>query len=296
MPETGGKSDNMVCPKCGAFQIRAEACNKCGVVVQKYMAAQEAQVADHPEPVTENAASSSGSGMRIFGIFAGMVVVGVLLKVVGPQLGFGEHEFQKELRETPFFQSLQLNDPRAFNSLKSMVEKGIEKGESAKSLTLKVQQYSGTLLKKHLPHASDEATIGFFNEMLDLLDRISRVSSKACYQLLFPQRGGNAAAMNHFTRQDYDNILNALVPVIETAAKDPQLLPDSEDAQTLLQAMGPGLAEEYGEDLLLFQQTSRLLPDEQGKVCDMSLSIYERALNLSPKKSSLLLRHMVSQG
>ncbi len=53
---------NMICPACGHFQEQADECSKCGIIIAKYKAADDAPV---ESAVTREPRSGSGNGFPV---------------------------------------------------------------------------------------------------------------------------------------------------------------------------------------------------------------------------------------
>jgi len=80
--------------------------------------------------------------------------------------------------------------------------------------------------------------------------------------------------------------------MVHSAVHTPQPLPDAVRAEALLAPIADRLRDEYGSDLVLFQQKPTDTAGRQ-KVCAIAISLYKDVESLPQSDASLLLRYLL---
>lgn len=284
---------NMMCPKCGAFQKKKEVCEKCGVVVAKFQSIAE----ETTQTSTKHVEKSPGRELppiRI-SVFAIIFVVFIAAAIYGLSKLGGDNEFDKHMQAIPIFNVIKENDPAAYEKLETMLRNSIRNRESNRQIIARVQEFSTSLVKKYVPRASDDAVDVYAQDLLDLIKDAKNNSPTLCYDLLFPEKYSRPEILEYIEKNVNKHFLDTIALVIKTAVQNPQPPPDPKRSQELLNTLVEPITDKFGDDLQLFAKTSHN-KIEKKKMCTMSIEIYRRILLLKKKNASMLFRYLIVQG
>ena len=286
------EGENMLCPKCGTFQLQAMQCHKCGVVVAKFQRTppQEATPADRAPGQEPTAAPAKTGGLIAFVIFC--IVTGSAW--VGFKLINNEASIDERMQDIAIYQMLKASDPVAYENFKRLIIKQVEMGATKKQIFARAQAFGAGLMKRYLPKASDAAVDNYAQEMRRVLHDARAQSPSLCYDLMYPERYSRVEVRQFMEAQIDTGYLDAIGGVIQSASQSPQPLPDVVRAAELLETALMPVAQRHGDDMLLFQKRSHSAAEKR-KVCDMGTDIYEKILLMSQANASLALRYMMMQ-
>ena len=284
---------NMICPKCGAFQKKKEVCEKCGVVVDKFQSIAQEKTQTSTKPV-EKSPGRKIPPIRI-PVFAIITLVFIAAAIYGlPKLS-GDKEFDKHMQEIPIFNVIKENDPAAYEKLETILRNSIRNREPKSQIIARVQEYSASLVKKYVPRASDDAVDDYAQDLLDLIKDAKSDSPSICYDLLYPKRYSQPEVLNYIEKNIDKDFLDTIALVIKTAVQNPQPPPDPKRSQELLNTLVEPITDKFGDDLQLFAKASHN-KREKKKMCTMSIEIYKRILLLKKENASMLFRYLIAQG
>jgi hypothetical protein len=203
-------------------------------------------------------------------------------------------QVDRQIRHIALYSEIAESDPQTYEKLKEVVSEGASNGESAGAIESKILPIAMATLPRYVPKASDQSVITFISLTTSELKELNGTDSDACYQFLFPQKFPSAGV----AAQDVDDttknrLLQAMADVVQSATHDPQPLPDRYESEALLKPISNELAQKYGTDIFLLQNTPKDQA-ERGKLCSLVSDLYERVLKLPPRQSSEVLRDMFS--
>ncbi len=284
---------NMICPKCGAFQKKKAVCEKCRVVVDKFQSIAQETTQTSTKPV-EKSPRRELPPIRI-PVFAIIIVVFIAAAIYGlPKLS-GDKEFNKHMQEIPIFNVIKENDPAAYEKLGTLLRNSIRNREPKSQVIARVQDYSASLVKKYVPRASDDAVDDYAQKLLDLVRDAKSNSPSLCYDLLYPKRISRPEVLDYIEKNLNEGFLDTIALVIKTSVQNPQPPPDPKRSQELLNTLVEPITNKYGDNLKLFAKTSHN-KIEKKKMCTMSIDIYKRILLLKKENASMLFRYLIRQG
>ena len=284
---------NMICPKCGAFQKKKEACEKCGVFVDKFHPIAPETTQTNTQPVEKSPERKPPStGIPVFPI---VIVVFIAAAIYGVSKLGGDSEFDKHMQEIPIFNVIKENDPAAYEKLETMLRNSIRSREPIRKIKARVQEFSTSLVKKYVPLASDDAVDNYAQELLDLIKNAKSDDPGICYDLLYPQKYSRPEILSYVEKNISSHFLDTIALVIKTAVQSPQPLPNPKRSQELLNTLVEPITDKFGDDLQLFTKTPHSKTEKE-KMCTMSIEIYRRILLLKKENASMLFRYLISQG
>jgi len=232
------------------------------------------------------------------GAFAGTFVVALLaLMAVSRtyvQPWFDLRTAEAALLEIPAYQAIKKYDPKAYAGLMDDVRQSLKSGSSRQEIFGIFRNRLTTIVQTRLPTASDEAVVTYMSATMAELDELYQRGGDLCHRFMFPQPGDAIDGSKYFSKQAQDADLAALARVIETSARDPQVVPRESDVMPRLQPIFTQLANEYGRDIALLQNPGAPSVDRR-KICTMTASLYGKILGLPPDEGGKILRYLVSQ-
>jgi len=284
---------NMMCPKCGAFQKKKAVCEKCGVVVDKFQSTAQETTQTSTKPV-EKSPRREPIPIRI-PIPAIIIVVIIAAAIYGlPKLS-GDKDFDKHMQEIPIFNVIKENDPAAYEKLETLLRNSIKNRETKNQVIARVQEYSTSLVKKYIPRASDDAVDDYAQILLDMMEDAKSNNTNLCYNLLYPKKYSQPEVLDYIEKNVNEDFLDSIGLVIKTAVQNPQSPPNPKRSKELLNTLVEPITNKFGDDLQLFAKTSHNKLEKK-KMCTMSIAIYERILLLKKENASMLLRYLIAQG
>jgi len=204
------------------------------------------------------------------------------------------HDWQAErgILEIPLYREVAANDPEMYREIKSATLKGMKKGERKEIIASQISTIIATSLPRYIVRASDESVIAFAELMVKQTDYLSHVNPDACYQFLFPHEFGEPGLASRYLDKAYERqSIDVMTRIFHSAVKMPQDLPDAKRSEVLLDQVTKSLNKDFGADLLLIQKKPT---DAEGrkKVCILTTALYNHALGLPQRDSSMLLRYI----
>jgi len=144
---------------------------------------------------------------------------------------------------------------------------------------------------QHLAHASDASVLALMQDMVATAKKLEGKPEDACFRYWFPQVAG-APDIAHFIDSDAQaHTLGLMGEVIRSAAENPVPLPEPDAVKDNLANVINATYDQYGADAQMLAHAADERVD-RGKVCTITISVYQRILALPPKQASELLRAM----
>lgn len=231
-------------------------------------------------------------------IGVGVVVsLAVFLSLISSMKRLMDHwEVNRQMNDIPFYKTLSVSDPAAYQRVKGILLDGVRSGEPTDKTALRIADALQEILPRYMPRASDDAVVAFANVMIHDLDELDRTNGDACYGFLYPHKySGAGFAAKYLDSKSKEADLDVLFQVVETAIKRPQAEPSPEASNQLLKPIQVALFQKYGRDLMLFQGVARDSA-ERKKVCDISLNMFQQIAALPKTDASMVLRTLLSNG
>ena len=149
------------------------------------------------------------------------------------------------------------------------------------------------VLPQYLPVCSDEAIIRYTKETVTVLERLEADPSDICYEWTHAH-GVHVDVSGVLGRDGMDPLMDATTKAVESALTTPQAVPDAAEAETLrTQAMAKVSQAEWDGPAELHPPEP---PGTDKKAwCHQAVVAYKAILNLPPRQSSLVLRHLYSK-
>lgn len=144
---------------------------------------------------------------------------------------------------------------------------------------------------QRLAHASGKSVLALMRDMVATAKKLEGKPGDACFRYWFPQVSGPPDVARYIEPAAQAHTLELMGEVIRSAAEHPQALPEPEAVKDNLGNVINATYDQYGTDAQMLAHAEEQGID-RGKVCTITISVYERILRLPPDQASDLLRAM----
>jgi hypothetical protein len=193
------------------------------------------------------------------------------------------------------FAAVKKHDPATYARIMAELREGLLKHRSKESLMDGVRAEVTTLVKKRLPHASDDAANEYMRVMVQEMGELRRHGGEVCRRFLFPAPGQNLDLTRYVSANTIEAEFAALSQIVRTSTVSPQPVPQKAEVADSLRPLFEALAARYGPDLALLQnpQAPGVDPD---KLCSINIDMYLVILQRPAAESGKLVRYLLGQG
>ena len=144
---------------------------------------------------------------------------------------------------------------------------------------------------QRLAHASGASVLALMQDMVATAKKLAGKPEDACFRYWFPQVLGPPDVAQYIEPAAQAHTLELMGEVIRSAAESPRPLPEPEAVKDNLGNVINATYEQYGTDAQMLAHAEEPGVD-RGKVCTITISVYERILKLPADQASDLLRAM----
>ena len=232
--------------------------------------------------------------------FAGVFVVMLLVMLaisrefITPQIQayFAVRSVDSKLSVNPTFAALKKYDPKTYSNILAELKKSISHGQTETEAILSIRNNIEAIVQKRLPIASNESAAAYMQIMVQEMKELDKHGSDTCYKFLFPQ-AGQAIELNKFIPENIKQAdVAALGDVIKTSATSPQSVPKEAEISSFMQPVIEELARNYGQEMAVLQAPTAPGANK-AKVCQMTIVLYDRILQLPSDQAGLIIRYLI---
>ena len=200
----------------------------------------------------------------------------------------------RDLAATPSLVAVSKADPDAFARMRNAMLDAAAKGRPQTEIVAIPQATIGAMVRKYLPHASDQAVLDFTRVMTLETDQIGAKNADACVGFLYPQLGRMPGPVSDFITQEVSqHDVAATQAVIESGATSPVPVPTREAVAASIAQVRGALVSMYGaEDVAALARPATLPHD---RLCAISSAVYNQALLLPKPTAISVLRYLFAQ-
>jgi hypothetical protein len=221
-------------------------------------------------------------------------IVILLVVIVAGAVGsfwYDGYSAESALLEQPVYRILKKHERAVFDTLVEEY-KVYERDETRRENFVNLANSEITLTAtRNLAHASDASVLALMKDMVATARRLQNTSGDACFRYWFPQVSGPPDVAKYIDEKAQAHTLDLMGEVIRSAAESPVELPSPDAVKDNLANVINATYEQYGSDAQMIAHAEEPGVD-RAKVCTITLSVYDRILNLPPAQSSALLRAM----
>src|SRR3954471_6561490 len=140
---------------------------------------------------------------------------------------------------------------------------------------------------QRLAHASADSVLALMRDMVGTAKRLQGKPGDACFRYWFPQVLGPPDIAKFVDPQAQAHTLALMGEVIRSAAEHPEPLPEPDAVKDNLTNVINATYQQYGSDaqMLAHAEDPRI---DRSKVCTITISVYERILQLPPDEATAL--------
>jgi len=144
---------------------------------------------------------------------------------------------------------------------------------------------------QRLVHASGSSVLALMHDMVGTAKKLEGKPEDACFRYWFPQVLGPPDIAKFIEPGAQAHTLELMGEVIRSAAEHPEPLPEPDAVKDNLTNVINATYEQYGSDAQMLANAADPRVD-RSKVCTITISVYDRTLQLTPDQASALLRAM----
>jgi hypothetical protein len=223
------------------------------------------------------------------------VVTGVLLAGAAGAFLFFSHradpEADEKLQAQPVYQLVKKYEPAVYANLLDRYQAARSGEISPAAFTNLANAAISEAATKRLGRATDAAVNALMRDMLDRARALARQPGDACFRYLFPQVSGPPDSARYLDAAAQQRTLDLLAEVIRTSHETPVDVPVTEATRDEMAEVVNGIYAQFGADTQMMAHTDDPAVD-RGKVCAMTIAMYERVMARPPERSSALIRLM----
>lgn len=213
-------------------------------------------------------------------------------QVLGPRASawYELHNAEAKLLEIPVYRVLEKHEPAAYAKILAEYKRSVADPKQLGAFTSLVMSEVGNVTSRRMSTASQDSLIALMREMLGNL-RVLQKDGDSCFRYLFPQVAGPIDFTKHFDEAAENRSLTLLAEVIRSSAEEPVKAQPANVAQQKLGPVVQALAEEFGDDAQMLGNVAA--PDvDRAKVCTITISLYDRILQMPEADAAMVLRSL----
>jgi hypothetical protein len=215
----------------------------------------------------------------------------VIIAVAVGAWWYEHHRADTALLEQPIYRVLKKHERTLYDELLQeyrVYQRGEETSEKFVNLANSQITLAAT---RRLAHASQPAVLALMRDMVATGKKLQGEPGDACFRYWFPQVAGPPDIAQLIEPAAQAHTLELMGEVIRSAAEHPSPLPEPEAVKDNLASVINATYEQFGTDaqMLAHAEDARV---DRGKVCAITISVYERILRFPPDQASALLRAM----
>ncbi|NMZ78964.1 hypothetical protein [Pseudomonas mandelii] len=207
---------------------------------------------------------------------------------------YNSTHLQEALSKSPAYSAIKQYDPATYSNILNQINLAATEGKKQDEAVGLVHASIVALIQKRIPSASDEAVATYMKVMVQELRELQRVGGEICYAFLFPQRIEAFDMSKYISKSTSQADQKALVEVIKSSSVAPQSIPTENDILPLLQPILIELIGKY-RDIVSILENAEAPGVDKAKVCDMTIVLYDRVLQLPPSQGGKVIRFMFGQ-
>jgi hypothetical protein len=227
-------------------------------------------------------------------VLAVCVVVGATAgaQLLGPRASawYALHNAEDKLLEESVYRILKKHEPAAYSKILAQYERAVADPARMDEFTSLVMNEVSAVTSRRMGTASQDSLMALMREMKDNL-RVLQKDGDSCFRYLFPHVAGPADIAKHFDEAAQARSLALLAEVIRTSAEIPAEAVPPNVAQEKLVPVVQALAEEFGDDAQMLGNVAAPGVD-RGKVCAITISLYDRILRMPEADAAMVLRSL----
>ncbi len=221
-------------------------------------------------------------------------IVIILVVIVAGAVGaywYEGYSAEAVLLEQPVYRILKKHEPGVYEELVNEY-RTYARAETRREnfINLANSQISVTATR-NLAHASQSSVLALMQDMLATAKLLRGKPGDACFRYWFPQVLGPPDVAQHVDAKAQARTLDLMGEVIRSSAENPAPLPAADSVKDNLANVVNATYQQYGADAQMIAHADDPRVD-RGKVCTITIAVYDRIMSLPPADASALIRAM----
>jgi hypothetical protein len=234
----------------------------------------------------------TGSSRQVVVVICLVIGAALGAQVLGPRASawYQLHNAESKLLEVPVYRVLKKHEPAAYAKILAEYKRSVADPPQMVAFMSLVMSEVSAVTSRRMGTASQDSLIALMREMLGNLHALQK-DGDSCFRYLFPQVDGPIDFAKHFDDAAERRSLSLLADVIRSSAEEPATAEPHDVAQQKLAPVVQALAEEFGDDAQMLGNVAAPGVD-RGKVCAITISLYDRILKLPEADAAMVLRSL----
>jgi len=225
------------------------------------------------------------------------IVIGLaaLIAIAVGNWWYEQHRTESALLAQPVYRVLKEHDPSVYDDLLARYRLLLREEESRDRFVNFVNAEISKSATNALTRASQESVLALVRDMVSTARKLQASPGDGCFQFWFPNIAGPPDVAHVIDADSQSKTLGLMAEVIRSAAENPAPPPDTEKVKDNLASIVNAVYAQYGADaqMLAHAEDPRI---DRSRVCTITISLYERILQLPPADASDLIRTMAPAG
>jgi hypothetical protein len=224
-----------------------------------------------------------------------LIAIGALIFFVVGSWWHTRYRAETALLEQPVYRIVKQHAPGVFHELlEEYLTYQRDEESRDRFINFANEKISGAATRA-LPRASQESVLALVRDMVSTAAKLRASPGDGCFQFWFPNIAGPPDVAHVIDADSQSKTLGLMAEVIRSAAENPAPPPDTEKVKDNLASIVNAVYAQYGADaqMLAHAEDPRI---DRSRVCTITISLYERILQLPPADASDLIRTMAPAG
>jgi hypothetical protein len=206
------------------------------------------------------------------------------------------HNIEQAVSGIPVFQTILKYEPIKYYSIIEQAVALKKNGASQQQMIDKLQPNITSILLARIRYATDNTLIEHIAATLQQMQQLYVQKGQKCFKFLFPQVEGGINITQLLPHEIIQRRLAADNALIIASYETPTKINTQKDDARAQEE----LSQIFQQMLLLFGQDIQMLDapadpnSDREKICEMSIDLYHRVLKLPAKRSSCVLKMMLT--
>ncbi len=230
------------------------------------------------------------SAKRILAILTIGVSIIALAGLVSPNKELKTDEIMHGI---PFYQVIKEHDPALFHKIKDDIDIAVKNEEDVMVLKARVRSYLDQVLISRIPLTSNEAMVAYVRVTLKEMQALNERGYGLCYRFIYP-KNQPLDISKYVSQETLQEDMTALTEVVRSSYENPGAIPNVEKVSENLSTIYVNLTQVNQDAITILSnpQSPRINKD---RVCEMTIALYEKILELPADESGDILRFMAIQ-
>jgi hypothetical protein len=221
-------------------------------------------------------------------------IVILLVLIVTGAIGaywYEGYSAERTLRKQPVYRVLEKYEPAVFDKIVEEY-KTFARDETPREGFVNFANHEISLAAtQHLAHASQASILALIGDMVATARKLEKQPGDSCFRYWFPLVSGPPDVAKYIDPAAQARTLELMGDVIRSSVENPVPLPEPEAVKDNLASVINATYEQYGADAQMIAHADDARVDRT-KACIITISVYDRIMQLPPKQSSELIRAM----